>query len=143
MNHIVNENFILVLLILLIFLLVLKIISLHIVMDNCSISLYIGLLICSGIICFIKNFKFLDTVIIQKPRLTRWSITHVITFYIMGKLCPNQYVRYLLLGILWELFEKIYGHLSGAELYWTSNGGKGQFYDIVMNTIGYHLAHIL
>lgn len=111
-------------------------------MDTCSSSIYLGLFICIIIVFNIRSLNFLDPVIIKKPRLTLWSITHFITFYIMGKLCPNQYLQYFMLGVLWELFEKIYGKLTDDEVYWTSNGLQGQGYDIAMNTMGYHLAHI-
>ena len=119
-----------------------RFISCYTVMNSCDISIYLGLCICIIIIKYIKNLNFLDPVIIKKPRLTLWSITHFITFYIMGKLCPNQYLRYFMIGILWELFEKIYGNLTNDEVYWTSNGLRGQGYDIIMNMLGYHLSHI-
>lgn len=47
------------------------------------------------------------------------------------------------MGVLWESFEKIYGIVTDKELYWTSNGLQGQISDIILNTLGYHMAHIL
>ena len=107
-------------------------------MDNCKIAIFIGLLIALIIVKFIKSLSFLDPVVINNPRLTVWSFTHFITFYILGKLCPNHYF-----GILWEIFEKVYGKLTDDVLYWTSNGITGQTYDVIMNMLGYHLAHII
>lgn len=112
-------------------------------MDSCYLSIFLGFLNCIGIIIFIGKLNFLDQVVINKPRLTLWSATHCIFFYIMGKLCPNQYLRYFILGVSWEIFEKIYGKWTNRELYWTSNGSLGQIYDIIMNIMGYHLAHII
>ena len=112
-------------------------------MNKCNLSIYYLLLIAIIIIIFINRLNFLDPVIIKKPRITIWSITHFITFYIVGKLCPNQYLKFFIMGVLWESFEKIYGIVTDKELYWTSNGLQGQISDIILNTLGYHMAHIL
>ena len=111
-------------------------------MDTCKQSIYVGFIVCIMIILFIKNFDFLDRIILENPRITLWSITHFMCYFIVGTLCPNKYLEFLLLGISWEIFEKIYGKSTGDELYWTSTGVSGQLNDIIMNTLGYHLAHI-
>lgn len=112
-------------------------------MNKCNLSIYYLLLIAIIIVIFINRLSFLNPVIIKNPRLTIWSVTHFITFYIVGKLCPNQYFKFFIMGVLWEGFEKNYGIVTGKELYWTSNGIQGQISDIIMNTLGYHMAHIL
>lgn len=112
-------------------------------MNTCNLSVLLGLLMCVFIVFFIKYLSFLNPVIIKNPRVTIWSVTHFITFYIAGKMCPNQYLKYFIMGVLWEVFEKIYGIVTGKELYWTSNGIQGQISDIIVNTLGYHMAHIL
>ena len=112
-------------------------------MNSCSASIYIGLLMCVIIIVYFKTLaNHLDLVIMDRPRLTLWSMTHLMTYYAMGKLCPKHYSRYFALGVVWEVFEKVYGRLTCNESYWTGNGLHGQFSDIVMNMIGYHLAHL-
>ena len=112
-------------------------------MDTCKLSVYLGVGLCVFIVFFINYLNFLNPVIIERPRITIWSITHFITFYFAGKLCPNQYLKYFIMGVLWEIFEKIYGIMTNKELYWTSNGVEGQLNDIIINTFGYHFAHIL
>jgi len=96
---------------------------------------------CLGIITNIHNLRILDLEILQKPRITLWSVSHFMTFFIIGKLCPNNYLLFFILGILWESFEKIYGIITNEQVYWTGGGSLGQATDIVMNMLGYHLAH--
>ena len=112
-------------------------------MESCTLSIYLGLSVCLFIILFINELNFLDPEIITKPRLTYWSVTHFIIYFIFGILCPNKYFRFLIFGVLWELFEKVYGIYSGQQLYWTSNGIQGQIYDLIMNMLGYYIAHLV
>lgn len=81
----------------------------------------------------------LDAVIIQSPRITRWSISHFLLYLVIGLLCPGHRVFYFWTGVSWELFERLYGIHTNQELYWTSNGVSGQVTDIVMNVLGYEL----
>ena len=96
----------------------------------------------SSIVLFQGNFKYLDPIILDNPKLTYWSATHFLVYYAIGKMCPNKYLFFLFVGIMWELIEKIYGTLRREEQYWTSGGYKGQIIDIIINLLGYHLAHI-
>lgn len=86
----------------------------------------------------------LNTILIDTNwgRITGWSISHLVWFYILGRLCPNNYALMLSKGVLWEVVEKVYGRVTDNEQYWTSNGINGQCMDIIMNCLGYHLAHI-
>lgn len=110
-------------------------------MNNLKLALVLQISLALFIVCFIKRLSFLDPVIIKNPRLTIWSLTHLTWFFIMGKVCPNNFLVFFIMGIIWEIFEKCYGQLTDKECYWTSNGYTGQIYDIVMNSIGYFLAH--
>ena len=112
-------------------------------MDKCKISIYFGLIISIIIIFNIKTLSFLDKVVICKPKVTLWAITHFICYFIVGKLCPNNFKLFLYLGIIWEVFEKIYGYITNSENYWTSGGYNGQIKDIGFNMLGYYLAHKL
>ena len=116
-------------------------------MNKCYYAICYAFLTSIFIILFIKKLSFLDTPIdvgiLKGSKLTLWSITHFITFFIIGKLCPNNYVFFFLLGVCWEIFETIYGKYKNDIKYWTGNGIDGQINDIVMNTLGYHFSHII
>jgi hypothetical protein len=116
-------------------------------MNNCKIAIYYAFFTSVVIILFIKKLSFLDKKIdkgvLKGSKLTLWSISHFITFFIIGKLCPNNYVFFFLLGVCWEIFETIYGTYKKDIQYWTGNGIDGQINDIIMNTLGYHFAHII
>ena len=83
----------------------------------------------------IPYLEFLCTKLYK--HITGWSITHVIWFFIMGYLCPQRVEEFMLIGIFWEVLEKIIGKLTGKENFWTSGGTKGQITDLIMNYIGY------
>ena len=72
-----------------------------------------------------------------------WSITHFLFFLILGLFCAKQTTMFMLLGVLWELFEYGYGHLTNDVLYWTSGGIINQFVDIFMNFCGYTTGQFL
>ena len=113
-------------------------------MDNCDLSIiYLSIL---AIIIFKYNkilSIYLKKIIIEKPRITLWQVTHFILYFILGKFCKNNHVFFFMIGLLWELIEKLYGKFTGEEFYWTSDGGNGQITDVIMNILGYHFAHII
>lgn len=115
--------------------------------SNCNFIIVGGIFMCLHHIFFskYKHVRYLDTVFVNKNniRITGWNLSHFLWFYTIGKFCPNKYVLFMAIGIIWEIFEKIYGKLAGEELYWTSNGTTGQLMDIIMNLLGYHLAHYI
>ena len=37
--------------------------------------------------------------------LTSWSLSHLIFFFIIGLICPNNLFFIILLGVLWEIYE--------------------------------------
>ena len=112
-------------------------------MDNFTLIIYISIIVGSFVIINIKKLNFLDTVIWRYPRLTYWSLTHFFWFFIFGLLAPNSRVILFILGLLWEIIEKLYGKYTNKEKYWTSNGIIGQITDLVMNMVGYELGHSL
>jgi hypothetical protein len=74
--------------------------------------------------------------------ITGWSLAHLTYFFLIGLLCSKQTTIFMIIGVLWELFEFAYGHLTNDSSYWTSGGGINQLIDIVMNFTGYSLAQL-
>ena len=81
--------------------------------------------------------------------LDGWSVTHFVFFMIMGYLYPNTIIQTTSLGIIWELFEHLYGkHRPGwlggygdcNDLATDKEGGNwwyGKWTDIVCNMAGF------
>jgi hypothetical protein len=81
--------------------------------------------------------------------LDGWSATHFVFFMIMGYLYPNTIIQTTSRGILWELFEHLYGkHRPGwlggygdcndlATYKEEQNWWYGKWTDIVCNTAGF------
>ena len=78
-----------------------------------------------------------------------FTLNHLFTWVIIGNLFPNKYELALLLGILWELFEKyivcnkfLYNHVKNnwavPEKYW-NEVGTNSFIDICVNMLGYYI----
>ena len=61
--------------------------------------------------CSNKTFKdpLENKISISKLELDGWSFTHITFFMLMGYLFPNTLAQTMGMGILWELFEHIYG----------------------------------
>ena len=91
-----------------------------------------------------KHTKLLSTVFVHRYgfKITGWSLSHFVWFYIIGKFCPNHLVPFMVAGVTWEVFEYVYGKLTNDTLYWTSYGIKGQLMDIFMDFLGYYLASV-
>ena len=104
-------------------------------MNNCNIARMLLIVAAIFIATCIPYLGFLSTKLYK--HITGWSITHIIWFFIMGYLCPGHIQEFMLMGILWEVLEKIIGILTGKEKFWTSGGTKGQITDLIMNYIGY------
>ena len=111
--------------------------------NNCNYAVLLGILVGLSILFFIKKMKFLNYILLENPRISLWQISHLILFFFLGKLCPNNYMKFLIFGIIWEVFEILYGYITGDLLYWTSNGVCGQVTDVIMNMLGYYLAHVI
>lgn len=87
------------------------------------------------------KFNFLD--------LDGWSATHFILFFILGYIYPTKIWLCISLGILWELFEQLYGKkrpgfLGGfGDCITTDPNVKngawwyGKLSDIVVNYVGF------
>jgi len=61
--------------------------------------------------CSNKNFKdpLEKKINISELEVDGWSFTHVMFFMLMGYLFPNTFIQTMTMGVLWELFEHIYG----------------------------------
>jgi hypothetical protein len=71
-------------------------------------------------------------------KMTGWLISHFILYLIIGFMCPNQFLLFLIIGILWETLEYIVVILTGEKI-WTNNKLSYQYGDIIANTLGYIL----
>ncbi len=98
-----------------------------------------------GIMLLGRHIGMLQYVFIKYKQITihGWSIAHFLLFLIMGLFCAKQTAMFMLFGVLWELFEYVYGHLTNDVLYWTSGGIINQFMDIFMNFSGYTTGQFL
>ena len=114
-------------------------------MDNCKLAICFGILVGITVFLFINKLAFLDKNIYEGDtkysNISLWKVTHFITYFIIGILCPNNYILFLILGICWEIFEKLYGEYTNNVKYWTSDGLYSQIKDVGFNMLGYHIAH--
>ncbi len=56
--------------------------------------------------------------------ITLWGVTHFVLYVILGALCPSLFYETFVLGVLFEVFEKIFW--EGHDLL-----------DILLNTLGF------
>jgi len=111
---------------------------------KCNIeALIISIIIVILILVEFVPKKILGTILLKKPRISMWQISHFLLFMFFGFKCKDQYIFYIMIGILWEIFEYIYGYINNNIVYWTSGGIKGQLMDIIMNILGYIIGNII
>lgn len=65
-----------------------------------------------------------------------WCVSHIILYIILGYFAPNYWHVAILLGVLWELFEKM---LENKQLKYA----KSKSYDIVRNIAGLGIGIVL
>mgnify|MGYP001254256754 CR=1 FL=1 len=81
------------------------------------------------------------------------SISHFLTFFILGVFVKNKYKGALLLGIIWEIFEYIISNNIKIknfiienwfvpERYWNDTI-QHKFMDILINMIGYQIGNLI
>lgn len=119
---------------------------------SCKITLliliFIGFVIIPLMIYFNKSYnlkimKILDdNYEIINYEISGWRLSHVITYFIIGLICPNQFLLFLLIGIIWEIIEYMFFYFSNNK-FWTNNTNKFQYKDIIANTIGYIFGALL
>lgn len=59
--------------------------------------------------CSHKNFKDPLETKLGIPGLDGWSLSHITFFMLMGYVFPATFVQTMTIGIVWELFEHVYG----------------------------------
>ena len=69
-------------------------------------------------------------------------MSHFILYFIVGLICHNQFLLFLLIGTGWELFEYI-SYLYTKNKFWTNNQTTFQYGDIIANTFGYLMGGII
>ena len=80
------------------------------------------------------------------------SVGHFIFFFIIGKICKNQYQFAFILGILWELFEytitsnpctrKLLAkyHFVPQSIWDEDLFNQNRVYDMIFNMLGYYIS---
>ena len=81
------------------------------------------------------------------------SYSHFLTFFILGVFVKDKYKGALLLGILWEVFEKIISENIKIKDFILDNWVVPEYYwndtlphklmDIFINMIGYHIGNLI
>jgi hypothetical protein len=80
--------------------------------------------------CTHKSFKDPLEKMIGIGELDGWSVSHFTFFMLVGYIYPNTIIQTSMIGILWELFEHLYGkHRPG----WL--GGYGDCNDLATDKI--------
>ena len=81
------------------------------------------------------------------------SFIHFLSFYIIGKICKNQYQFAFTLGILWELFEYtitsnpctknllIKYHFVPQYIWDEELFNQNRLYDMIFNMLGYYISN--
>lgn len=88
------------------------------------------------------NLSYLDDYFnIFNYAIRGWVISHFVLYFIVGLLCHNQFLLFLLIGTGWELFEYS-SYLYTKNKFWTNNQTTFQYGDIIANTLGYLIGGI-
>jgi hypothetical protein len=126
-------------------------------------QLSFGFMIVIGIVlCFLYGFlinvaKFPDilgkTITEKISGFDGWAVIHIMFYFIMGFVYPDQHMTILVIGIAWEFIETYFGQREfiiksrkfkmstshgenetdpSSEIFW-----YGRITDVVYNTIGY------
>lgn len=93
----------------------------------------------------------LQLIKISKTDIDGWSITHFLfNFFLMRKCKSNKslFIYVFLGGILWEIFEELYGYLVNRTVKYLTGRDDGVWWygkisDIVVNLLGNIIGYIL
>lgn len=87
--------------------------------------------------------------------LDGWSLTHIIFYTVIGYMFPDKIIQTMLFGIVWEIFENLYGKyrptwFDPACRHMTiSDDGKpkvwwyGKWTDLFCNSFGFFIGYSL
>lgn len=114
-------------------------------LNRCILSYLIAaFIVISILVCGDKMHIYLEKEFyICDIRITGWNITHFLSNFVIGLLCPNRHLFWITGGILWEVFEFSYGYFTDRLKFWTSGGINGQIMDIICNILGYTLGNYI
>jgi len=87
--------------------------------------------------CIIGKTKKLEGIIFGGC-VDYWHISHLILWFIVGKLSPNYHFIVVIVSVLWELFE----HFCFKNYKKCKSIFCGRFEDIVLNILGYTVGSI-
>lgn len=118
------------------------------------ILIFIGVIILSFyVIAYVnQNVKKindpLNKILYELPgsQATIWQLSHFIVYFILGFFFPFCDLPVILIGIIWELIEHIFGFLLPPIKVISKNGNisnvqwwHGSVYDIFVNILGFYL----
>ena len=88
--------------------------------------------------CIIGKNKKLEGIIFGGC-VDYWHISHLVLWFIVGKLSPNYHFIVVIVSVLWELFE----HFCFKNYKKCKSIFCGRFEDIVLNILGYSIGSII
>lgn len=96
------------------------------------------------IIFFLSSWFFLHYYVIvgekydkfNKPllykTLTPWQVLHVVLYTIAGYFFPHCVIEFFIIGLVWEMYEKMLGSLTKDYTWWSGY----RIHDIMYNLLG-------
>lgn len=100
----------------------------------------------------VKNLKSADILNIKFCEIPGigdvggWPLSHFVAFFIAGILFPECFVLVFILGVFWEIFETVCGHLANyffgppqtlQNSMYKGNWVDGRVEDIIFNLVGF------
>lgn len=107
----------------------------------------LGIFFIGGLMSYLKVEK--DPLTIDYGIISNfdsWAVFHIAFYFVLGCMFPDRYLLFLVIGILWEIFEhysgkhnmKLFG-INAASISDNASTGwvKGKVLDVVVNMVGY------
>lgn len=88
-------------------------------------------------------------------QISLWPISHFVLFFILGVLFPHCDILVLSGGVLWEIWEEVYGRYfdkktsgpvpseGGTQVQYSNGWWRGSVKDIVFDVLGYYCGKLL
>ena len=102
------------------------------------------ILIFVGVLIFVLGHSksVMDKKIGGSTYFTRWCFSHFMLYFIIGNLCPHHLKEFMIIGVLWEIIERIITTMTESQNLWTNKGWGGQLTDLFMNLLGYKFSEL-
>ena len=108
------------------------------IINSMLILVFVGVLI----FALGHSKSFMDKKIGGSTYFTRWSVSHFMLYFIIGNLCPHHLKEFMIIGVLWEIIERIITTMTESQQLWTNKGWGGQLTDLFMNLLGYKFSEL-